>query len=122
MKIFVLAATVAALTACAIPVQRSYPEVQSAQAVATSVASLPPGTYGDGDYVVGSDIVPGTYHTTGPDPDSAWPMCYWARVKGMSGELKDIIANSNIKGASTIVIKPTDGGILFHNGCYWTKK
>jgi hypothetical protein len=46
-------------------------------------------SFGNGTHIVGTDIEPGTYRSEG-----TW-MCYWARLKGFSGELDDIIANGN---------------------------
>jgi hypothetical protein len=43
----------------------------------------------DGTYRVPNELAAGTYRSTG---DST---CYWARLKGFSGELSDVIANGN---------------------------
>lgn len=56
---------------------------------------------GDGQYLVGEDIKPGTYKTAGADSFS----CYWARLKNASGELGSIIANDNIKGQTRVTLK-----------------
>lgn len=67
--------------------------------------SLPPGAIpGDGTFLVGADIQPGTYTTPGPTDDSA----YWARLSGASGDLDEILANGNFRGSCTVTIKPTD--------------
>ena len=44
---------------------------------------------GDGTYLVGKDIQPGTYGSN--NDSSGW--CYWERLSGLSGELDDVIAN-----------------------------
>ncbi|MFH0515916.1 hypothetical protein ACHBTE_01900 [Streptomyces sp. M41] len=62
---------------------------------------------GDGTYVVGSDIEPGTYRTAGPQ-DTAIPNCYWARLRGTSGEFNEIIANGNTAGPTTVTIASGD--------------
>jgi hypothetical protein len=47
--------------------------------------------------------------------------CYWARRKGDSGSLNDIIANNNSSGANVVTIKSSDK-IFETNGCNpWTK-
>ncbi|MGW6889148.1 hypothetical protein [Streptomyces chartreusis] len=62
---------------------------------------------GDGTYVVGKDIKPGTYRTEGP-ADTAIPNCYWARLRGTSGEFNEIIANGNTAGPTTVTISAND--------------
>ncbi len=57
---------------------------------------------GDGQYLVGEDMKPGTYKTAGTD--SSVP-CYWARLKDASGELSGIIANDNITGPARVTLK-----------------
>jgi hypothetical protein len=49
---------------------------------------------------VGTDIVPGTYTSSGPVGDGA---CYWKRVNGT-----DIVDNALTKKAQVIQIAPTD--------------
>ncbi|MBG0813323.1 hypothetical protein HS045_03695 [Planomonospora sp. ID82291] len=60
------------------------------------------GMGGDGQYLVGEDIKPGTYKTAGAAEDSG---CYWARLKNASGELSGIIANDNITGPARVTLK-----------------
>jgi hypothetical protein len=62
----------------------------------------------DGFFVVGKDIKPGTYRTTGS--------CYWARLSGFGGELDDIIANDNSSGTAIVDIARGDVGFE-SNGC-----
>lgn len=87
------------------------------------VSFLPDGprtSFTDGTFVVGTDIAPGTYKTEGPYP-RALPNCYWARLKGVSGELGDVITNGNTRGPTTVTIKPGDTAFK-SNGCAtWTK-
>lgn len=59
---------------------------------------------GDGSYLVGKDIKPGTYRTTG-NTDG---MCYWERAKDASGETDSLIANDNVSGTSYVTVKATD--------------
>lgn len=62
----------------------------------------------DGTYIVGQDIQPGTYRTAGPASELV-DNCYWARLKGTSGELGEIIANQNLAGPGVVTIAPSDG-------------
>ncbi|TLP63899.1 hypothetical protein [Microbispora triticiradicis] len=57
---------------------------------------------GDGQYLVGEDIKPGTYKTAGTDGGFA---CYWARLRNASGEFSAITANDNIKGPARVTLK-----------------
>jgi len=71
-------------------------------------------SFGDGCYIVGVDIEPGRYKSeTGAD--------YWARLKGFSGELDDIIANdAMVKGTVVVEIKESDVGFQTR-GAEWEK-
>jgi hypothetical protein len=71
--------------------------------------------FGDGIYVVGIDIVPGTYATTGVTAGGIG-MCSWSRLKDTSGNFDSIIANDAQQGPTTVTITKTDG--LFETaGC-----
>lgn len=54
----------------------------------------------DGTYVVGTDIVPGTYASEGPIPDGA---CYWKRVNG-----DELVDNALTKKPQVVQIEPGD--------------
>lgn len=72
-------------------------------------------TFGDGTFQVGTDIKPGVYRTR--DGDSG---CYFARLKGFSGSLDDIIANENTDSPAVVMIAATDKGFQ-SDGCgTWT--
>lgn len=77
-------------------------------------------TVGNGVHRVGEDIEPGTYTTDGPDPDDFMPMCYYARLSGLSGEFDDIIANNNIEGPGSVVVQESDAALELSGGCEWT--
>lgn len=65
----------------------------------------PSGTIdGDGTWLVGQDVKAGTYRAK-PGPDDN---CYWARLKGTSGELDDILANGNPTGPTVVTIRSSD--------------
>jgi hypothetical protein len=68
-------------------------------------------TFGDGDWIVGSDIQPGTYRLR-----ETPLICYWERLKGFSGGLDDIIANGNGMGYAVITIGKSDAGFS-STGC-----
>lgn len=82
----------------------------------TTPTSAPPAgpiaAFADGTYEVGAGaglVAPGKYKTTVPADSFG---CYWERLKGLSGQLGDIIANGTAdKGAPVIVtIAATDKG------------
>jgi hypothetical protein len=72
-------------------------------------------TFGDGQHVVGEDIRPGTYRTREPSTG-----CYWARLKGFSGELDDIAANENTNFPTIVTIYATDKGFESNDCGEWT--
>ena len=57
---------------------------------------------GDGTFLVGDDIEPGTYRTQGGAG------CYWARLSDLSGSVDGILANDNASGSAIVHIKKTD--------------
>lgn len=73
-------------------------------------------TFTDGNYLVGSDIQPGTYRTRIGSPG-----CYYERLKGFSGTLGDILANNNTDNPAIVTILPTDKGFNSQNCGTWTK-
>lgn len=73
---------------------------------------------GDGTYEVGKDIQPGTYVSGVPDSGN----CYWARMKGTSGSMDDIIANNNSAGQSVVTIAASDK-VFESSGCNdWARR
>ncbi|WP_344005996.1 hypothetical protein [Streptomyces thermocarboxydovorans] len=74
---------------------------------------------GDGQYLVGEDMRPGTYKTAGPDKSGVIENCYWARTKDASGEFDAIIANANLQGQGRVTVNK--GEYFETNGCQeWT--
>jgi hypothetical protein len=70
----------------------------------------------DGVYFVGTDITAGTYKSSGQAG------CYWARLKGFSGSLNDILANDNTDTPAIVAIAASDKGFK-SDGCgSWTKQ
>jgi hypothetical protein len=76
----------------------------------------PPATIEDGQYAVPAEVKPGTYRAPNPDGD-----CYWARLKGFSGDLDDVLANGNPSGPARVTIAPTDKGFESARCGGWTK-
>jgi hypothetical protein len=68
-----------------------------------------------GVLLVPKDIQPGTYQGTVPEDSSG---CYWARLKGTSGESDDIIANDNLRPGERVTVTISDGDAAFsYSGC-----
>lgn len=98
------------------------PESTAPATVPAPGQSTPPvRTIGDGTWVVGAEIEPGTYRTTGPSEDSLIKMCSWSRRKDTSGEFKSVIATNIAQGPTTVTIKPTDGAFESRGCNPWTK-
>jgi hypothetical protein len=92
-------------------------QVQTAPASPT----LPPGlatTFGEGRFLVGTDIAPGTYHTTG---SSGHLDCYWERLKDTNGSTNSIIANHLGRGPATVTITTNDRVFQTRWCTTWTK-
>lgn len=69
--------------------------------------------FGDGMYIVGKDISPGTYK-------SSENITYWARLSNFSGEtINSIIANGTPSGPEIVEIKQTDVGFQTFGGGTW---
>jgi hypothetical protein len=83
--------------------------------VRVTFTPTPVGATGDGQYLVGSEIQPGTWHTPGGAD------CYYERDNSLGGEVGAIIANDNITGPTTIQIDPSDKAVKFNGGCAWSK-
>lgn len=71
---------------------------------ALMVASAPVAAFGDGTYVMGDGITPGTYRADGGDG------CYWARLSGFDGTTEDIIESDEPSGPAVVYILSSDAG------------
>jgi hypothetical protein len=94
---------------------------QAQQPGVPAPAAAPPGlptTFGEGKFVVGTDIAPGTYHTLGP-ADAQY--CYWERFKDPTGAAESIIANHVGRGPTTVTIDAGDGMFNTRWCGTWTK-
>ncbi len=59
--------------------------------------------FGNGIWLVGTDIQPGIYRN-----DNSTELCYWARLSGLGGTLDDIIANELSRTRELVEIKQSD--------------
>jgi hypothetical protein len=92
----------------------------SSTSAADTTSTVPPpsgpvSSFGDGNYIVGTDIVPGTYKSSGEQN------CYWARLSGFGGTTSDIIANDNTDYSAVVTIASTDKGFDADHCGTWTK-
>jgi hypothetical protein len=72
----------------------------------TAGPGQPSGVYGDGVYVVGEDIAPGTYDGV-VDQGTG----YWARLKATDGSTSAIIANAIVRGPFVLTIYVGDKAV-----------
>ncbi len=86
----------------------------TANTQSTSTPKTPLTSFGDGTYIVGTDIEAGTYHTSGGQ------FCSYERLSGFGGTDADIIAIENPNGSAIVTIAPTDKGFLSANCGTWT--
>jgi hypothetical protein len=73
-----------------------------------------------GTYLVGSDIQPGTYKSTGPDGSNAVG-CFWQRMKDTTGDFGSIIANNFSQGPTVATVSPKDGAFETSGCAPWVK-
>lgn len=69
-------------------------------------------TFGDGDWIVGQQIVPGTYVGSA----SAGTTCFASRVSDFSGAFDSLIAITSSENQMIITIEPSDAGVSL-SGC-----
>ena len=69
---------------------------------------------GDGIYLVGKDVNPGTYRNSGGSS------CYWQRSSGTSGNMGEILANGNESGPAVVTIQPSDVAFTTKRCGTWT--
>jgi len=73
-------------------------------------------SFGPGDYIVGTDLQPGTYRNRGGSL-----ACYFARLRGFTHAASDVIANVNTQRSAIVSIAASDRGFA-STGCgTWTK-
>ncbi|QYC40842.1 hypothetical protein Nocox_16140 [Nonomuraea coxensis DSM 45129] len=69
--------------------------------------------------VVGRDIQPGTYRTSGPT--SGFSMCFWARMRSATAGLDDVITSGMPTGPATVTVQPTDKAFSTGGCVEWTR-
>jgi len=72
-------------------------------------------SFGAGAYIVGTDMVPGTYRNSGGHN------CYYERLRDFTGGMNSIIANGNTNNPTIVTIAPTDAGFQSQGCGRWTK-
>ena len=77
--------------------------------------SSPTAGFGDGYWIVGSEVAPGLWRNS----DSSGT-CYWERLSGFSWEFKDIIANGLSDAIETVQISGGDAGFNSSRCGSWT--
>ncbi|MFJ8668278.1 hypothetical protein [Streptomyces sp. NPDC093600] len=75
---------------------------------------------GEGTFLVGEEIEPGTYRSAG-GADESFPSCYWARLRGTTGNPDEVIANHASKGQTTVTILASDRAFLTQGCKPWSK-
>ena len=60
----------------------------------------------DGTYLVGTDILPGQYRSAGGAGGRS--DCYWERLSGLGGQMRDMITNDSGEGQRVVEILPSD--------------
>ena len=86
-------------------------EQMEIQASTPTTTPTPKPGLGPGTYRVGTDIQPGIYAGKPGTGIRIVDLCYWERLRGLSGDLSDIIANNNTLsavGQFYVEILPTD--------------
>lgn len=79
------------------------------------ITKSPTEPFGEGMYFVGKDVAPGTWQSDGGD------VCYWERLSGFSGQLRDIKDNDIVAGPTVVTIEPGDQGFYSHRCGTWTR-
>ena len=73
-------------------------------------------TFGHGTYIVGTDIKPGWYRSSNTNG------CYWARLRGFDGSMREIIANGiRLRGHAVVHVKRADAGFQSRGCGTWTR-
>lgn len=88
--------------------QQSVPDATVAKIKADTIP-------GNGTYMIGADIQPGTYRSV----DNSG--CYWSRLSGLSGSMGDILANDNVNGQAVVTIAATDKAFTSSRRTDWQK-
>lgn len=106
------------------PENPASPTAPTTAAKTTAPAAGPLTSFADGTHEVGTgpnQIPPGTY--TAVVPDAMFDLCFWSRLRGFSGEGKDIIAigSGNAGDKQRVTIGTSDKGFETKGCGTWTK-
>lgn len=74
----------------------------------------------DGTWRVGPHIEPGLYRAIPPD-EGLFSGCYWARLRGLTGNFDEIIANDNTQNPTYVRILDTDTAFESEGCGTWSK-
>lgn len=97
------------------------PGADQPRVAVVAAPTLPPGSFTDGTYLVGTDMPAGYYVTDGTGSDVASGACYWSRSQNDGGSAGTIIKNSYSPGVGRFTTKAGEVVTLQH-GCTWVKK
>lgn len=90
---------------------------EAAPPVATTAPAGPPtAMLTDGTYVVGVDVAPGVYRSSG---GVSGRECYWKRLSSL--DTSDIIDNNRSPGPQTVEIMPADKAFVTSHCSAWSK-
>ena len=85
----------------------------SSDLAAVTAGSTAP--FGDGTYLVGVDVAPGTWRAPGGE------FCTWQRLAGFSGDFGELIAIDIVTGPAIVSIAATDIGFSTTGCGSWTR-
>ncbi|WP_194906663.1 hypothetical protein [Catenulispora rubra] len=101
------------------------PAAPTVTVTATATAAAPTSAaatgISEGTYVIGTDIKPGLYKTSGPVDTGDLANCYWERDRDLSGGMGSIIANDNTTGPTTVQISSSDKAFKTSGCAPWVK-
>lgn len=108
------AGTAKTVTAAPVPVPTVTVTVTTRVTVTRKAAAAAVGASfgGEGTFLVGTDIRPGTYRA----PAASSGNCYWERMRDLTGSMNSTIANDNTSGPVLITVKSTDKAVKV-SGC-----
>ena len=80
------------------------------------ITTSPTAQFGEGTYIVGTDISPGTWQSNGTGTG-----CYWERLSGFGGTSAETIANFFGSAPAVVTIGSTDRGFISRRCGTWSK-
>jgi hypothetical protein len=92
-------------TSAASETTTSQPEDTTTTTEVATTTTTPSVTFGDGSWIIGTDIESGTYRN-----DDSSDLCLWQRLSGFSGEFEDVIASNLTEAITIVTIEDTDAG------------